>query len=53
VDTGTSGGGVKITINLGTNAQDARTIDIDTTPQPPLLESADDAFASDAAEHVS
>jgi hypothetical protein len=53
VDTGAGGGGVKITINLGPNPQDSRTIDVDTTPRPPLLESADDAFAGDAAEHVS
>jgi hypothetical protein len=53
VDTGTSGGGVKITINLGPNAQDARTIDITPAQQTPMLESDDAAFASDAAEHVS
>lgn len=54
VDAGAgAGGGVKITINLGTNPQDSRTIDITPTSSTPLLEDSDGAFADDAAEHVS
>lgn len=47
VDTGGGGTGVKITINLGSNPQDSRTIDITPASPTPLLEDADDALADD------
>ena len=47
------GGGVKITINLGSNAADARTIDVaQPLPPTPYLDYDDHDTATDVAEFV-
>lgn len=48
ISTDSGGGGVKITINLGPNPQDSRTIDVTPTPTQ-MLEDDDDTYRADLA----